>query len=363
MDKKHNGVIAFWKFAYAMLILLFHADVMCRSNCTKIFAAGSIGVEFFFLVSGWLLASSALNSKSDDSIGKDTLKFIWKKIKSFFPYVLIFHIIGLIGLMLYTNGFNISKFVLSINELILMEMAGFKTQNVNGPVWYISAMIISMFILYPLVKKYKKDFIRVASIIIVVLLGGWLIHKYGSLRMQPRNWTEFGYRGTIRAFVELNLGMVMYLFTQKLSKVNFSKFGLIVLTLFEMIGFIIPFYVSHKVQNPDIYNFTVLLILAFSIGIAFSGKTLENKLLSNKFVYFLEKMSLPIFLSQVVIRRYVDNSKWLTTVGFNTKVMILILATFILSYLSMKIVEFFQKKKLISNLFNKLFIIQEKTSE
>ena len=55
-NKKHNGIIGF-----CILILLFHcAEKMGKKG---FFESGRIGVEFFFIVSGYLMTKKALNNE------------------------------------------------------------------------------------------------------------------------------------------------------------------------------------------------------------------------------------------------------------------------------------------------------------
>ena len=64
---KHNGIIGFWKFMFCMMVLLLH----CSPNAKlKIFKQGYLGVEFFFIVSGYLMASNTLKQKENKEIGK-----------------------------------------------------------------------------------------------------------------------------------------------------------------------------------------------------------------------------------------------------------------------------------------------------
>lgn len=82
--KKHNGIISFWKFMFSILILIFHCSDRAKEG-KVLFIDGRIGVEFFFIVSGYLLAKKAFNNKENlDNIGKETFVYIWKKNKEFF---------------------------------------------------------------------------------------------------------------------------------------------------------------------------------------------------------------------------------------------------------------------------------------
>ena len=88
-EKEHNGIIAFWKFILCLLIIAFHAGYG-YSSAEKLFTGGSIGVEFFFLVSGYLFCKKVLKYEGKDKdIFEDNLKSTWKSIKRFFPFVFI----------------------------------------------------------------------------------------------------------------------------------------------------------------------------------------------------------------------------------------------------------------------------------
>ena len=123
----------------------------------NIFEAGSIGVEFFFIVSGWLMTKKALKlNVENEKLGENTFEFIWKKVKAFFPYMLISYICALI---LHINISHLRKYqiVNTIWDLLLLRISGIKYwHGVLGVAWYISAMLVCMIVLYPLIVKYKK---------------------------------------------------------------------------------------------------------------------------------------------------------------------------------------------------------------
>lgn len=356
---KHNGIIGFWKFAFCILILLFHARVFASDTDTVLFSKGSIGVEFFFLVSGFLLARSALNKKEDNNefLGKETLLFIYKKIKNFFPYILVCFIGGLIVKSIFSD-MTIKDYVLSIWDLTFLRMAGFRTTVVNGNVWYISAMLLAMLILYPLLRKFKKNFVYLGAPIIVIFLAGILNHNYLSLRT-PEDWLGFFYKGFIRAFLELSLGTILYLICEKMKTLNFTKIGKISITLVEIVGFLIPFIMSQFVEKATTYDFIVLIIMSISIVIAFSEKTLEFKFFDNKIIYYLEKLSLPVYLSHIFIRTIINESGLTVNLNYYEKTSIFIFVTLIFSMALKFILDALAKKNYFIPQIKRLFIVEK----
>ena len=86
-----NGVIEFMRFLFASGIVFFHTSRDFWNNQKIIgqighfqvtfFRKGNIGVEFFFLVSGCLLASHIYKLNSPVlSVGEETVGFLWKKV-------------------------------------------------------------------------------------------------------------------------------------------------------------------------------------------------------------------------------------------------------------------------------------------
>ena len=95
--KKRNGKIEFLRFLFAVIIVLHHSRYLV-SDEKCIFLGGSLAVEFFFIVSGYLMMATIEKKRLTNSsvlmLGNETLQFILKKVKSVYPDVLIAWIIA-----------------------------------------------------------------------------------------------------------------------------------------------------------------------------------------------------------------------------------------------------------------------------
>lgn len=350
---KHNGIISFWKFMFSMMIVIVHCNI-AKNYPMVILQHGYIGVEFFFLVSGYLMTKRALNKKENDSnIGRETWEYIWGKVKVFFPYMLITFIITLL-LNISLNLYNIDEIVNSIWNLLFLDISGIRSTLVVGQTWYISAMLISMLILYPLIRKYKKNYIYLIAPAIVIFIGGWISHTYGTIN--GWDYTTLTYKCLLRAFFELALGTILYELADKISKVNFTKLARIILTLIEIVGFASIFFITNIENANTQYEYIMLLILSTSIVIAFSGKSIFYNFANNKFFYYLEKLSLPIYL----------NHSWIIIIISNVfanldyfKVLILVsFTTIIFSMVIMRIIEIIKEMDQPKKVIKKLFIME-----
>ena len=175
MTKKHNGEIALWKFIYCLMIIALHIGATLNFKYGIFFNGGSIGVAFFFIVSGYLMSENAL-SKIDvknDEIGDVTISFLKKKAFKIIPYILFAYIACLLYQVI-VNNFPIYKIINSIFEPLLISQAGFRNSSVNYVTWYISAMFIDMLILYPIILKQKKNYYKIIAPLLVILIGGYI---------------------------------------------------------------------------------------------------------------------------------------------------------------------------------------------
>lgn len=333
--QKHNGIISLWKFIFSLIIVIYHFIARTAKTTGFLFKNGAIGVEFFFLVSGYLMARRAMKVRNDEkSLGEETIDYILKKVKFFFPYMLVALIISF---FLEITQVSVSTIINSIWKLAFLEMSGVQTTHIMGQSWYIEAMLISMTILYPLIRKYKKNFTCIMAPIIVIFIGGWIAKTYGYLR-GPLVWTGIVYVGMLRAFFELSLGVILYEICEKIKTINFNQLGRFVLTLIEILAFI-GVIIATNIRN---YDFIALALMSIAITLAFSEKTMLLKFCNNKLFYYLEKISLPIYLNHVWI--IVTIKEILKNIGNVEQLAITLVITIIISMIMSFVIEKFKNK-------------------
>ena len=210
MRKQHNVTIDFLRFLFSVIVVLHHSRyVLGDDNCY--FLGGSLAVEFFFFVSGYLLLAGADKAGRKNSagttgiggetngigaettgiggeangIGAETLHFILHKIRSFLPEFLIawwigFVLIGVVrqyGVLDYLKAFGNDFW-----ELTLVKMSGLFTHGIDGAMWYLSAMLLGMAILYPLLRTKRDLMTHLVCPLIALFLYGYLCQAEGHPR-------------------------------------------------------------------------------------------------------------------------------------------------------------------------------------
>lgn len=292
-----NGSIDFWKFIFSVLILLYHSRSFAQAK-ESLFIGGAIGVEFFFIVSGVFLASSEESSKeTQTSLGQDTFQFMKKKILSFMPDIYIAW--GIAFVVEHLNKFSfhdiIRDGITSIWELLFLTEAGFTGYISNRVTWYISAMLLAMLFIFPLMRKYGETFYYIIAPLTLIFLMGITCHIWNSYR-EPHAWLGYTYKSIIRAVMGLVMGCLCYKFGKKLRQMDYTHLGKILFTLFEWLGYgiVIIWSFNHGGSKAD---WILALILAMSVIISYTQVSLTDYFFS-KYIVFnkLGKFSFYIYL-------------------------------------------------------------------
>ena len=303
-----NGTIEFWRIIFALMIVFCHGKSLSGGKLW--FPSGAIGVEFFFLVSGFLMAKSVdrMPPLAGNTLGRDTLRFMGKKIKALCPNYFVAWFIAFVFYSVATGKTALiqlaSTFVKSIYELLFLTLSGLMHMRVNGAVWYLHSMLLAMFILYPLLRKHTEFFIHVIAPLTAILLLGYMMKEYGNLR-SPTDWVKWTYKGNIRAVAELCLGISLYPLAQKLKTLSLTKFSRALIAVVEHGGYV-GLLICSAMPKATSYDFLFLLFAALSVMLSFSGQSLTLPLYQNKVSIWLGEFSLSLYLSHVFYAKYLE---------------------------------------------------------
>ncbi len=347
-----NGIIEFMRFIFSLVVICYHGLAFLPKDSQFLrFPNGTIAVEFFFILSGFLMAkttSKKINDKT--SIGIDSAKFIYKKYSSIFPYHLYAFTCTFIIIVIINNLslFEIVKTLInSLPNLFMLDMTGLPFNLIVGYEWYISAMLIAMAVIYPFLRRWFNLTTKVFAPVISLLLLGWIWQTYGQITYISV-WTGFAFKGVVKAFAEILLGCATYSAYEKIKNLNFTGFGKFVLLIAEAIGYLATLlYATTK--KSETYYFYLVFFIALSIAISFSGKTITCKIFKSKFYTFLGKLSLPLYLNQYGYFLIVN--KYFTNIQGNYRIIIFLSLTIVSSLLCLFIVDFLKKKVNLKNLF------------
>lgn len=320
---KKNGKIELMRFLFSIGVVLFHVNtgfweekMVIRENMT-FFLHGYIAVEFFFVVSGFLMARSVSGQVQREglnpdcrsgSLGDDTLRFLWRKVKGFLPYHLIFSAMALVVYLLWRPANLLQSLILKLPGLFFLQRTGLPgAESIVVVEWYLSSMLLAMAILYPLCKRYGRTFSRLAAPLCGFLILGYLGQTVGGLS-GTSTWNVFTYNCNLRAVSELCLGIACYEVCQAIKDVPFSGWQRALCSLIEGGGYLVALcYTCSDAESK--YDFYILLLLCVTITLTFSRKGLlgESRLFDNRFCYLLGGVSLPIYMCHAVMKLVVTH--------------------------------------------------------
>lgn len=305
ITKKYQrcGMIDLMKFIFSMVIVIYHAINMGTGNGLFL-GGGYLPVEFFFLVSGFLMAKSVKRIEEKQSFTpEETWKFLWRKIRLFLPYYIFAFVLSFI-IRSYIADYSLYQVLKnalsSIWSFAFLTISGIKTYSVIGGVWYISAMLISMLIIYPFLRRNRKAYTFIATPIIAILLLGYISQTFGTLEQTTKTF-GFVYPGLLRAIAEVSLGCLCFELCRILNKYEFKFFGTVLLTLVEIMAYALVIRSMLSRNDLGKYGFSLLIVIAICIILSFSGKTLSTHFSGSVFTW-LGKYSMIIYLNHFRIK-------------------------------------------------------------
>lgn len=352
---KRNGKIELLRFIFSIGVLCFHVQKYLATEIKPtgnvrfdFFPHGAMGVEFFFVVSGFLMASYVFNSMEREknlSLGKSTALFMKKKFMGIFPMHCIVALPVFIATALGRNwGLSkcFDKAVDSISGFFFLQMAGFQGTYINHIEWYLSAMLIGMLLIYPLLRKYYTTFTHIIAPIFSVLALGYMAHNYGKLS-GVMSWEGLCYRGTLRGVLELSLGTTCFEISRAIKAMELTKKGRLAFTAAEIVlwGMCAVLVMTTVSYYYEIYT---LLIIAAATTITFANIGFGNNIFNNKFIYYLGKLSLPIYLSQLILIELVPS--YLGHLSVPIQMIITIAGTLIISVGLLHLTDYVTSRKM-----------------
>ena len=269
----------------AILVVFFHMNILGAFTELYFFRNSSIFVEFFFVLSGFVLAHSYLNKSKID-----TKKYL---ISRFFRIVPMHWFMLMIFILMHVTLLILSK-ILHLNfpiepftgknayseiipNLILMQawLPSFNALSFNGPAWSISVEFYLYMIFFVGLVIFRKNIFVFSFILMTFGILG-LIFNYELT-------THWAYRGLSCFFA----GVISYMIYQKV-KIR-SKFLEVALVLAVVLFVIYLKKISYdSVIAPFLFSF-VVYVFAHEGGVV-------SKLLKVKFFRKMGELSFSIYI-------------------------------------------------------------------
>lgn len=228
--KKRNGTIDFWRFIFAAGIVMYHARPLFERD---LFVCGYIGVEFFFIVSGYLLMKKADKRRSAAEragvsldIYGENLRMIRHKVSGILPYLLPALLCAVLFRFVLSGmgaGEMLREMIYGLPELFSLQMFGFENSGFIDVAWYLSALFIVSFLIYPILLRQKRGFVLYAAPLLVLFIYGFFSRTLNGAVNMPVHWYGLCYKGLLRGIAGMSLGCISYALAEKVKNILFQE--------------------------------------------------------------------------------------------------------------------------------------------
>ncbi|SDB67338.1 acyltransferase [Butyrivibrio sp. INlla16] len=288
MRSDRNPYIDIMKFVSAIIIMTNHLG-MGLSSWGNVNQINYVIVDSFFVISGFLFAKQYEKNKK-----RGIFKYIIKKITGIYFVYLSAIVIGIVVILINFELFQDRD--LSVTSIVLEALMGqqlfININLLNGPDWYVSAWIISIFLYMCLYKLFGKK----GDILILLLFISYVIYfcKMGYMPNHTRPYYVI-MGGTQRGLCVMALGILVYRGYCRLERYGKTHFVLAmrVLTLITTVSYIICLrYCSSHVSLGII----ALFLLSISIVSSYYSQWMFNGIMRFNIVKETIESSMYIYL-------------------------------------------------------------------
>lgn len=334
-------MIELMRFVFSIVIVLYHGQFLGGGNEHALFGKmGYLAVEFFFIVSGFLMAQSASKHDSDglSNIGIETTRFVFRKIKVILPYYIPAAVISVIW-MIINDSPSMQKLITGVWGFGFLQMSGIKTFAVVAATWYLSAMFISMLLLYPLLRRFKDEFFMIIAPLTAIAILGYLSQTYGVLDLYANEF-HVVYAGLLRAIADICVGCICWRIVFSLRDCTPNDFTRVIIGIAVVLGFLLVLYTAqHGVER----GIDFAMIVAFALSISLTFWQCDWAVMHNPIFAWLGKLSMVIYLNhrwvQYIIRTVLPES-----LGYAKLLAVFVICTFAISVIEMTVFESIKKR-------------------
>ena len=311
MSQAHqrNGLIDLLRLIFTISVLISHFGSYFDLTRTQIpyFRTG-LNVEFFFTLSGFLMAASAdhlacKGKLSAEDIAASTLSFMKRKIAAIAPVwylVLIGYITREAGKR-HLSLFGILKLLQEMfPSFLMLQSLGLKEHLSIPYAWYISVMLVAQLVLFPILAYRRRLYTYITAPLVILFYCAFALQYRSTIVTLQQQWYAFFYPSLPRAIALLSGGAICYELAQLLRLHYGGRLTNTGRCAFAAAEILIMLVTLHEVVTriggkEDIYQYVLVLLM---ITLLMSDLGSLARFFTHPVFGWFGKISLSIYLSQ-----------------------------------------------------------------
>ena len=284
------------RFLCAAVIFVYH--FRWYSTVTEgagYFSGGYLAVEFFFLVSGFLLMRHVdTHAPGDRSPEEDAAGYLFSRYRRLWP--LYFMGVYAVGWNAIHPDFGIADALRQALPEVAAVQVFWQPYEINGHLWFVSALIWASFPVYYLARKRRRPFTHVIAPLTTLVWLALVWRRFGYINLtSPDALFPWGF---LRAFAQIGLGCTLYELSRLIAKKALHPAVLTAVRLALTAAVAALFWAGNGTTD----GFAAVFVLALWVLSLFAGDGLFGKFLSRpapaKICAFLGSLSYGIYLFQ-----------------------------------------------------------------
>lgn len=344
--KKRNVAIELWRFLIAIAIIGFHTGWIIARTCdgsngfwmqpSNWFFGSSEVLLIFTVTAGYFMAAHFAKRKSDAaymarSASSRAWEYTWTRVKSLLPVLVLGYLLGIVVCTgFYYPDYSLQDILaMTVNSVweflgfhsVGLRSAGNEFFNLNGPLWFISAILIVGYFMYWGICKNEDFFCGVAAPFLSIFFAGWW--AFTGTRASQTAWSTLGLQtsstngmgggatdttamlgfnnGLVFVMIGMMIGTIVYYMVKKLADHPFSGAGKAGLTAMNLVvSALLLWYVIDQPTYFKLDRWTVAFLCIALIVLSLLNRDGVTAFLNNgassKLFGYLGSISLYVYM-------------------------------------------------------------------
>ncbi len=298
---KRNNALEFYRFVFIVFIFFMHFRSYGGFEGDKnYFAAGYLGVEYFFILSGFFMMQKikkAVASNNSLNPEKSAVSFFTGRVKRLYPLYIISIFIFMIAVKIVKPEYSLFSHAKNGFADFFMLQVFFEKEPVNLHLWFVSGLLWGSFLAYYLAVKYREKYTCIIAPFTFLGFLGYCCTNFGKIDIVSTSPIFLG--AFFRAFSEIGIGCTLSCIYIKLKNRDFSKLDKIILSFLEVLLPLLCGYIVWR-GHWNFLDFIAAFAICALILVTALGQGVVSKLLNNKFSGFLGSITYAVYLNQAV---------------------------------------------------------------